>query len=191
MSGVGGFFFFGAYFIGSFPTGVVLSRLRFGIDVRELGSGNIGATNITRNFGWSAGIVTCLADGLKGVAVVYAGKYLLALGPGELVVGALGVVLGHCFSVFLRFRGGKGVATTLGCWLLLAPVEALVLAATYAVVTGATRISAIGSLAGVTLGSLVALFFSSDPYQQYVVYLLSFTVIGCHQANIARMLRGI
>ncbi len=190
MDGIGLAFCLGAYFVGSFPTGVVLSRLRFGKDVRKLGSGNTGATNMTRNFGWGAGVVTFLTDSFKGWAVVYAG-IVLGLGPRELAAGALSVVLGHCFSVFLHFRGGKGVATTFGCWLLLAPLEAAVMAATYVVLVGATRVSALGSLAGVTLASLAALFFSVDIYQQIIVYSLSLLVIVRHQANIAKTLRSI
>jgi glycerol-3-phosphate acyltransferase PlsY len=104
------------YLLGSFPTGVVLSRMRFGIDVREMGSGNIGATNITRNFGWLAGAFALLMDFLKAWAPL---KLMQDYLPGvEWVICATGVavVLGHCFSIFLGFRGGRGSLVAWVAW---------------------------------------------------------------------------
>ncbi len=177
-----------AYVVGSFPSGVVLSRRRFGIDVREMGSGNIGATNITRSFGWSAGVVTFLLDFLKGYIYLW---FVSQLVPGETwLVAACGVALvfGHCFSLFLRFEGGKGVATTLGCFACVVPGAAFCMAATYVLVLFMTRISALGSLAGIMVACLWTFSFPPKLPDLALVLILSLLVAFRHHSNINRLL---
>ena len=136
----------GAFLLGSIPFGLLLTRTS-GIDITKHGSGNIGATNVLRTVGRGAAIVTLASDILKGTAAV---AIAMLLGANELVLGAVAVtvVLGHDFSIFRGFKGGKGVATSIGAMLLYAPVAAAVTIAVWCVAVGLTRVSAIGALAG-------------------------------------------
>ena len=145
------------YLIGSFPTGVVLSRKKYRIDIREMGSGNIGATNITRVFGWSAGIFTLLVDFLKSFLPLYWLHFKYPMESWLLTSVGIALVLGHCFSVFLRFKGGKGVATSLGCLIVVAPQLALIGSITYFLLLVVTKISAVGSLGGIGVALTSAL----------------------------------
>ncbi len=179
-----------AYVIGGIPTGVILSRKKYGIDVREMGSGNIGATNITRTFGWYAGAVTLVLDCLKGwLPVWFVGQYH-ADDPRLVCSVGIAVVAGHCFSVFLRGRGGKGVATSLGALLGAAPWVALAAAVVYAVALAVTRISAIGSLAGLAAANLSLLFLKPPREILILVAGISALVVVRHQSNIRRLLSG-
>ncbi|MEZ4751243.1 MAG: glycerol-3-phosphate 1-O-acyltransferase PlsY [Bdellovibrionota bacterium] len=178
----------GAYLVGSFPTGVVLSRRKYRIDVREMGSGNIGATNVTRVFGWYAGALTLVADFFKGLIPIYLTRhYFPELEWAPTIVG-LGLVLGHCFSAYLGFRGGKGVATGFGCVAAFEPFLALLLAVVYVGLLLITRISAVGSLGGVAaaLGYLVW----KRPDQPFSSMLLGICgiILIRHIKNIRRLL---
>jgi len=178
------------YVIGSFPTGVVLSRKKYGIDVREMGSGNIGATNITRTFGWYAGAVTLLVDCVKGWLPVWFVSHFHPEDPRLVASVGLAVVAGHCFSVFLKGRGGKGVATSLGVLLGACPLIALVAAVTYAVALAMTRISAVGSLAGLAAAGLSLIFFKPPREILMLVGGISGLVVVRHHSNIRRLLAG-
>ncbi len=180
-----------AYFLGSFPTGVVLSRRRFGIDVREMGSGNIGATNITRNFGWKAGATTFLFDFAKGYFAVNMARNFFPHDPWVATHAGCAVVLGHCFSAFLRFRGGKGVATTMGAWMGVVPGAAWVLMASYALLLITVRVSAWGSLVGITASSLYAALVIDSVPGRSLVYLCAGLVLVCHQSNLRRLWRSL
>ncbi len=175
------------YLIGSFPTGVVLTRRKYGIDVREMGSGNIGATNVTRVFGWYAGVWVLVVDFLKGYVPVwavhkyYAGSYWLCF------LAAMSLVLGHCFSLFLKFRGGKGVATSLGVIVVLLPWAAAVGTAVYAVVLAISRISALGSLAGITATWIYLLIDEPPRPISLLIIGISAVVIFRHRSNIERL----
>lgn len=179
-----------AYLLGSFPTGVVLSRRKYGLDVREMGSGNIGATNITRTFGWYAGMLTLLIDGLKGFLPVFLVQRYFPQEPRLVPAVGIAVVTGHCFSAYLRFRGGKGVATSLGCLAAAAPRLAAVAAVTYGVVLLASRISAVGSLAGILAANLY-LFFLRPPLAVVALTVgISIIVLIRHHSNIRRLFAG-
>src|SRR5215211_7879680 len=139
-----------AYLLGSIPFGYLLVRLFVGGDVRETGSGGTGATNVTRRAGKGVGVLTLLLDLLKGAAAVLVARALP--GAGEVAqwwVCAAGAaaVLGHVFPVWLRFRGGKGVATGLGVFLMLAPLATLCAALIFAVVVWLWRYVSLGSMA--------------------------------------------
>lgn len=179
------------YFIGSFPTGVVLSTLKFKLDVRKLGSGNIGATNMTRAFGWGAGTITFVIDFLKGYFPLAVIRFI-PMNPSIdrswlIAVAGLSLILGHCFSVFLRFSGGKGVATGLGCVAYLNPVIAVASVTTYLIVLFITKISAVGSLSG--LFTLWVCLTIIDLEKPRVVFLLSLSLIILlrHHGNIKRL----
>ena len=176
-----------AYLIGSFPTGVVLTRRRYGIDVREMGSGNIGATNVTRVFGWWAGVLVFAIDFCKGAGPVYVAQHYYPHDKWLIAAVGFGVVLGHCFSAFLKLRGGKGVATSFGCMAVLTPLGATIAGVVYLTLLGTTRISAIGSLGGL----LTVLIYISiiHPAPPFIVLTLA---IGCvvifrHKSNIVRL----
>lgn len=179
--------FVGAYFIGGFPTGVALSRHRYGLDVRGVGSGNIGASNITRTFGWFAGVLTLVIDALKGaVPLVFVLRYF----PNDLWMATtcgIGVVVGHCFSPYLKFRGGKGVATSLGVVAVVMPYAALVGLGAYAILLAISRISAVGSLAG--LGSVIVYVITTnaDDAIKVLVYTISAIVFIRHYSNVRRI----
>ena len=177
-----------AYFIAAIPVGLLIGWAR-GIDLREIGSGNIGATNAMRALGKSWGFVVLVLDVLKaGLPVWLAREWgeLETLPQGEtwLAGVALAAVCGHIFPVYLRFRGGKGVACALGTLLVLAPASAALAFVVYAIVLARTRISALGSLAGVSSGSLYLLLTDAPaPYKAFVVALSSI-IWWRHRANL-------
>lgn len=179
------------YIVGSFPTGVVLSKQKYGIDVREMGSGNIGATNVTRTFGWYAGAITFFADFIKGYLPLYSIRYFYPERTDWIPVLGISLVIGHCFSLFLRFRGGKGVATTLGCLAAVDVVAATIGAAAYAILLGATRISAIGSLVGISLATAYVLIREAPEAEEKLTLALMFIVFVRHRSNIARLWQDI
>lgn len=179
-----------AYLLGSFPTGVVLTRRKFGIDVREMGSGNIGATNVTRVFGWYAGVLVFVIDFLKGALPVWLARHYFPQAPWLASMAAIAVVLGHCFSLYISFRGGKGVATSFGCLAVVVPIAALVSGVVYGVTLAVTRISAVGSLAGIiTTLAYIAIFEPSLPVAVLILGM-STVVIFRHHSNIRRLWDG-
>lgn len=181
----------GTYLVGSIPFGYLYSRFVEGVDVRSQGSGNIGATNVLRNFGWLPGVSVLFLDALKGALPVYLAITLL---PGDhltwIMVGAA-AILGHVLSIFLYFEGGKGVATSAGVFAVLTP-EALVIAlAVFAPVVGLTRYMSAGSLTGALTLPLVAGYFL-EPTDPIVLggWVLTVMVYWQHRENIKRLIRG-
>lgn len=181
------------YMIGSIPVAYILVKLVKGIDVRVVGSGNVGATNASRALGgWAFWVVLAL-DGLKGFLPVFILlKYSADMGLSQntALIGALAVLLGHVFPVFLHFRGGKGVATGLGIFLALAPVPVLIGVAVFVVVLAVCRMVSLGSiLAAITTAVLVTLL--SDWRALWVfTWVVAALVIYKHKSNIIRILIG-
>lgn len=176
-----------SYLIGSFPTGVVISRRKYGLDVREVGSGNIGATNVRRVFGWYAGLLTFGVDFLKAILALWLVRWFFPENPWLVTLSGIFVVLGHCLSVFLGFKGGKGVATSLGCILFVAPGCALVAGGVYLGLLATTRISAIGSLGGVLAALIFLLFSQYSPATNTLILSLCLIIIIRHRDNIRRL----
>ncbi len=186
------------YLLGSVPVGVVGGKVLGGVDPRTVGSGNIGASNVTRSAGKKAGALTLLLDAAKAALPMLAARALLGAlgaGPGAAEAWSVGVGLaafaGHLWPVWLRFQGGKGVATALGVFLVLAPMAALLAFGAFAVGYGATRIAAVGSLSGVAV-AVIAIFLihggaSIVPWAGLLVALL---IVWRHRGNIQRMLSG-
>ncbi|HEX8499640.1 MAG TPA: glycerol-3-phosphate 1-O-acyltransferase PlsY [Pyrinomonadaceae bacterium] len=187
-----------AYLLGSVPFGYLLVRLRGGGDVRETGSGGTGATNVTRRAGRGAGILTLLLDASKGAAAVLAARAALGEGAGWWVcAAAAAAVLGHVFPVWLRFRGGKGVATGLGVFLVLAPLATLAALVVFAAVVWLWRYVSLGSvtatavlpLAVWALGRLGVGDRAPAPVLAVAVTGAAL-IVFMHRANIGRLLRG-
>jgi glycerol-3-phosphate acyltransferase PlsY len=178
----------GAYLLGSIPTGVILARAK-GIDLTTVGSGNIGATNAARALGRGLGALVLLGDAGKGFGAAIAARLVLA---DERWIGFAGLaaVLGHVFPVWLRFRGGKGVATTLGVVLALVPWAGAAGAAAYALVYAKTRISSVGSLAGALVAALATPFFTASTPLRALVAALFLVILARHAENVRRLLRG-
>ena len=179
---------FVSYLIGSVPTGYLLGKLR-GVDVRTIGSGNVGATNVARAVGKSQGIITLIADAAKGYLPVF---MALQLGQGSLTVGltAIAAFLGHLYPLFLNFQGGKGVATGFGALLALAPMATMVLVVVFVLTVVATRIVSLGSLATAVAAPLSLWLFHQPPVIVAMGCFLGAMVIIRHRANIQRLLAG-
>jgi glycerol-3-phosphate acyltransferase PlsY len=174
------------YLLGSIPFGVLVTRLAGVGDVRSIGSGNIGATNVLRTGRKGLAGATLLGDALKGTAAV-----LIAWrwGPNLAILAALGAFLGHLFPVWLGFKGGKGVATYLGCLLGLSPLAALAFAVIWLLVAFATRYS---SLSGLVAGAATpfVLWLLGERQMAELFVLLTVLLMWTHRHNIARLRAG-
>lgn len=188
-----------AYLLGSIPTGYLLVRIFRRQDIRSVGSGNIGATNVVRVGGKGLGAATFLLDALKGVAAVWLGGLLGALLMPTMplrtaqAIAALFAVLGHMFTCWLRFRGGKGVATGLGVFLACAPTAALAALGVFTVIVAITRIVSISSIAGAASFPVFAWFLvtgSRPPLFFAVQCTVALLIIVRHHQNIRRLFAG-
>ena len=189
-----------AYLLGSIPTGFLLAKLLKGIDIREHGSGNTGATNVFRVIGKGAGITALVIDLLKGVAAVFLMHWLLGAVFDETLSGALGswlsvsaalcAVIGHSKSVWLGFTGGKSAATSLGVLLALSWPVALSVAAVFGTALGISRTVSVGSIAA----ALSAVIFMRALHQPLAYVLLALSggayVVYLHRSNISRLMSG-
>lgn len=178
------------FWVGAIPFGVVIGRAR-GVDVQVRGSGNIGATNVARTVGKKAGIVVLVLDALKGAVPILAWLYVVDPQPGGwwLVAVGLSPILGHCFSPWLRLRGGKGVATALGVFLALTPLAAGVGVATFAVVYALFRVASLGSMIGaVAIAIATALRYDSRPALVLAIAAAALIILR-HRGNLTRLLK--
>ena len=175
------------YLCGSIPFGVLLTRLAGAPDVRAIGSGNIGATNVLRTGRKGLATATLLGDMLKGTVAVLLTAYVL--GHDFAVVAAVGAFLGHLFPVWLRFRGGKGVATYIGLLLALAWPAAILFCAIWLAIAALTRYSSLAALTA-SAATPVFLWWHGDVQDAQLFLLLSVLLWIMHRANIARLARG-
>lgn len=187
-----------AYLLGSIPFGLILVRLVRGEDVRLSGSGNIGATNVARTGGAKLGVTTLVLDALKGYAGV---AFAIVVSHRETSVdvglaaalAALCAILGHVFPVWLKFRGGKGVATGVGAFLGLAPRAVLVVLAIFLIIVAISRYVSLGSVAASAAFPVLAYFLyrgTSTIADLLVMFAASLLIIFKHKANIRRLLNG-
>lgn len=175
------------YLCGSIPFGLILTRMAGLGDVRNIGSGNIGATNVLRTGNKKLAAVTLLADALKGTVAVIAAREFAGL-EAALIAG-LGAFLGHLYPVWLKFKGGKGVATYLGVLLGLAPLIVLVFAAVWLGMAKLFRYSSLAALAA-AVATPVALYLSGNPGVASLFVVMSAITILKHHENIRRLLAG-
>lgn len=178
-----------AYLVGSVPSGLILGKLFWHTDLREHGSHNIGATNAWRTLGKVPGIIVFVADSLKGQAGVLLGLSLVGT-PLAAVVGGLLAIMGHSFSIFLRFHGGKGVATSLGVLTMLMGNVTIVVFVLWFTIVYITRYVSLGSVVAGFLTPVLAAFFSYP--MEYIVFtvIAAFLVIVRHRENIKRLMNG-
>lgn len=184
------FLLLAAYLIGAIPTGVILTRLAGGKDLRQVGSGNIGATNVYRTAGRTLGIITLLGDCLKGVLPLLVAIYFFNYQGTALALVALAAFVGHCYPVYLGFKGGKGVATALGIFLVLSPKAILGALLLFVLVLWYKRYISLASiLTAAAVPGLVLLFERSLPLV-LVALLIAAIIIWRHRANIDRLRSG-
>jgi glycerol-3-phosphate acyltransferase PlsY len=177
-----------AYLCGSIPTGVLLTR-RLGLDIRTIGSGNVGATNVARSAGKKVGLLTLLGDVAKGLIPVILVRYF-DLGEVALACAAVAALLGHLFSPFLGFSGGKGVATGMGVLLGFAPMVVLLALLFFGVTFAASRIVSLASLVAAAATPLLLWWFAYPPARTYAGVLIALLIIIRHHENIVRLLNG-
>jgi glycerol-3-phosphate acyltransferase PlsY len=177
------------YFCGSVPFGLLLTRWFGGKDVRAEGSGNIGATNVARVAGKKVGAVVLLLDAVKGSLPVTLGLCSYPEQPSlHCAIGAA-AFLGHVFPVWLRFQGGKGVATALGVLAVLVPPAALVGGVTWLVVVMLFKVSSVGSLLGGALAIVAAFSITGPPEYAWLVVSLFIAMLVTHRGNLKRLMR--
>jgi len=184
-----------SYLIGSIPFGLVVSKLLFKQDLRKLGSGNIGATNVLRNFGVQPFIAVMMLDMGKGVAAVAIGR-ALGLGPNLSLLAGLAAIIGHNWSIFLKFKGGKGIATSGGVIIAAYPWPVIVATlGAFLVMVLVTRIMSVGSISGATgfiVSSFVIFRGEMGEYWLYLVVAVMGFVFAVykHRENIKRLMKG-
>ena len=192
MSSAAALWLLASYFVGAVPTGYLAGRLFRGIDLREHGSRNLGATNVYRTLGWRYAIPVGLLDIAKGAVPVL--LFAPAASESQLFALACGIaaIVGHVFSVFVRFRGGKGVATAAGVMLGLTPLALGVAALVWLVVVRLTGYVSLGSIAGAAILP-VAVYLLERPDRPEILWLdalVAAVIIWLHRANIRRLLNG-
>jgi glycerol-3-phosphate acyltransferase PlsY len=178
------------YLLGSVPTGLILAKLFAKVDPRKIGSQNIGATNIFRTAGKSLGILTLAGDLLKGAIPV-----VIAIQWGEsdlwIAMSGLTPLLGHIFPIFLGFKGGKGVATALGVYLVISPIAVLIEFLIFVGIIWKWRYISLGSITCATTIPILIAFFRSDSQAYFIVsVIIAALILFRHQSNISRLLQG-
>lgn len=197
-----------AYLLGSIPFGYLLVRATQGQDIRETGSGGTGATNVSRRAGKAAGVITLILDALKGVVAILIANLLLGLplvGSGRppdethwwITAAAVAVIVGHIFPVWLKFRGGKGVATGVGVFLVLAPVAVALAAIFFGLIVWKTRYVSLGSIVAAALIPVFVLVQNAalQPIRALAPTMVAAAIgavliVFAHRANIGRLIKG-
>jgi glycerol-3-phosphate acyltransferase PlsY len=177
-----------AYIVGSIPTGLLLARAS-GVDIRATGSGNIGATNVYRTLGRTVGIATLLGDCLKGLVPVLVARKLGFADPWVAAVG-LAAFLGHVYTIFLGFKGGKGVATALGVFLGVSPLSVLGALALFIGIVATTRYISLGSIIAAAAMPLFVAAVERRPLLVGMTLVIAVIVIVKHRENIRRLREG-
>jgi len=177
-----------SYLLGSIPFGLLFAKAK-GVDLRKVGSGNIGATNVLRGVGKKAALLTLLGDAMKGAAGVLLARYL---GLDELGQGIMGTaaILGHDFSLFLLFRGGKGVATSLGMIFAYSPLSGVITGLLWLITAALTRYSSLSALVAFGLLPLSIYLAERNGTMALIAFFITLLIIIKHAGNIERLLKG-
>ncbi|WP_428739202.1 glycerol-3-phosphate 1-O-acyltransferase PlsY [Sulfurimonas sp.] len=188
-------FYIAAFLIGGIPFGLLLAKTFAGVDIKSSGSKSIGATNVLRvvketnpALAKKLGAATLILDALKGIVVLLVG-YLVGVSEATLWAIAVLAVIGHCFSPYLNFEGGKGIATGLGVMMFMLPIETLIALVVWVVMAKTVRISSISSLTAV-LAMLIASFFIHPEIAHAPIVLIVFILFYKHIPNIIRLIQG-
>lgn len=180
-----------AYLIGGLPFGYWFVRLVSGKDIRTLGSGNIGATNVQRTAGSKAGVVVLVLDICKGMLAVLLAELITRHDSVGVALSAVAVMLGHCYPVFLRFKGGKAVACFIGVFLYLAPLALMAIAIVFVIVVALSKHISLGSIIGAALFPLALWLIQPQPPPILLAAIASaLLIIYRHKANIERLRQG-
>lgn len=178
------------YLIAAIPTGVVLAKVMGYEDVRDKGSGNIGATNVYRVAGKLPGILTLVGDILKGFLPLLACKVWLTPTPAQLGIACATAIVGHCYPVYLKFRGGKGIATALGIFLVLSPVALLGAAIVFGVTVAISRFISLGSVLAAMSAPLLVLMLNQPQPIFLATLFIAALIVWRHRSNIKRLMDG-
>jgi glycerol-3-phosphate acyltransferase PlsY len=178
-----------AFFLGSIPFGIIVAKIK-GVDLKKVGSGNIGATNVLRSLGKWPAVLTLLGDILKGTIAVAIGRFL---GAGPVYEGLIGLsaILGHNFSIFLGFRGGKGVATSFGVLFIYTPQVAIITVIMWIIIVVLTKYSSLGAI--VSFGLLPVNVAVFDPHYReklFIIVLITILILMRHNDNVRRLIKG-
>ncbi len=184
-----------AYFLGSIPFGLILAKLFGGADVRKAGSGNIGATNVARVAGPLAGVLTLVLDAGKGAGAVLLAERLSNDSATWMMIGAFAALLGHCFPVWLKFQGGKGVATAAGMFFVLSPRACIVAAALFLLVVIFWRYVSLGSVSAAAAMPLLIYFLWAPHHAPplaitFGAVAAALLIIHKHRGNLQRLVEG-
>ncbi len=199
-----------SYLVGSIPTSIIISKLSHGIDIREHGSGNAGGTNVMRVLGWKKGLLVIILDALKGAFAVvviarlhYGGLPFQNVSPFDdftlvQIIAGIAAVIGHIWTVFAGFRGGKGIATALGMLIMIVTVDMLIALGIFILVVSISRYVSLGSILAAVSVPLTLIFRENvlhDHIQSYSTILpfvvaLALLVIFTHRKNVIRLLNG-
>jgi glycerol-3-phosphate acyltransferase PlsY len=178
--------FLPGYLLGSIPFGLLLTRM-IGVDIRKVGSGNIGTTNVLRTGNKGLAAATLLLDGGKGAVAVLLATHFAGVGAGMLA--GVAAFIGHCYPVWLKFRGGKGVATLLGVALAAVPVAGVVALLAWAAAAAVTRYSSVGGMTA-AVAAPVAAFALGQPHAALSLAAMAVILIWKHRENIGRLRSG-
>lgn len=180
-----------SFLLGGLPTGLLLGKVLAHKDIRQSGSGNIGATNALRTLGIGFGILTFAGDLLKGILAVFLARVIAPADPLGVALAMFFAVFGHCYSPFLGFSGGKGVATVCGVMMAVDPPLTLCWLGVFFIIVAVTRLVSLGSITTIFCAALYTLFFTTHPFVIKVALLLCASVsIFRHHENMRRLLNG-
>jgi glycerol-3-phosphate acyltransferase PlsY len=184
-----------AYILGSIPFGLLLTRLIGGADVRKEGSGNIGAANVARVAGTLPGVLTLILDAAKGAAAVLLAEHLSNESAGWMMIAGFAALVGHCFPIWLNFKGGKGVATAAGLFLVLCPLAFLGSLLLFILVVAFWRYVSLGSIAAAAAMPLLIYFLwaprhAPPPVITFGALAVALLIVYKHDANIQRLVEG-
>ncbi len=182
-----------AYLLGNISTSYIIAKKMIGVDIRTQGSGNAGTTNVLRTLGKKAGAMTFIGDLLKGVLAVLIGKVIASISGVDVAIagylGVIGVVSGHNWPAFLGFKGGKGVATSLGAMIAMNPVLALSCFGIFLIIVAVTKYVSLGAIVGISMSPIMMLFTKNNK-GLIITLFLTVSVIYTHRENIKRLLNG-
>ncbi len=179
-----------SYLLGSVCFGVLIAEKR-GVNLREVGSGNIGSTNVFRVIGKKEGALTLTGDVLKGTVAVVAARFLIGMEqPVWMALSAFAAILGHNYPLYYRFRGGKGVATTFGVLFAYMPLIGLLLLLVWGIAVAVTHISSVGALSVSVMLPILTFMFRQETAQLWFAVVVAGMMVMRHKENIRRLLRG-